>query len=55
MAQAADDAALQAHAERCRSQLERYAGLFAEEGLPQRLAIFYAAHGRLVELESLRQ
>ena len=53
VAQAADDAALQAHAERYRPQLERYAGLFSGEGLPQRLAIFYAAHGRLVELAKL--
>ena len=47
------DAALQAHAERYRLQLERYGHLFDEEGLPQRLAIFYAAHGRLVELADL--
>jgi len=42
--------ALQAHAERYRAQLERYGQLFDAEGLPQRLAIFYAAHGRLVVL-----
>ncbi|MBI5920809.1 MAG: UvrD-helicase domain-containing protein [Betaproteobacteria bacterium] len=47
------DAALPGHAERYRAQLERYARLFEEEGLPQRLAIFYAAHGRLVELADL--
>lgn len=46
-------AAMPAHAERHRAQLERYARLFAGEGLPQRLAIFYAAHGRLVELAEL--
>ncbi|MCX7174388.1 MAG: UvrD-helicase domain-containing protein [Proteobacteria bacterium] len=45
------DSVLQAHAERYRAQLERYGFLFDEEGLPQRLAIFYAAHGRLVELK----
>lgn len=45
-----DEAALLNHAERYRAQLERYAGLFADEGLPLRLAIFYAAVGRLVEL-----
>ena len=47
---AADGAQLRAHAERYRPQLERYARLFADEGLPQRLAIFYASHGELVEL-----
>ena len=41
---------LQRHAERYRSQLERYGRLFVDEGVPQRLAIFYAAYGRLVEL-----
>ncbi|MBI3525096.1 MAG: UvrD-helicase domain-containing protein [Betaproteobacteria bacterium] len=48
--QVEDAAALPVHAERYRPQLERYARLFAEEGLPLRLAIFYAAHGQLVEL-----
>ena len=43
--------ALQAHVEGYRPQLERYARLFDAEGLPQRLAIFYAAHARLVELK----
>ena len=52
-ARLADDAALPAHAERHRAQLERYARLFANEGLPLRLAIFYAAHGKLVELADL--
>ncbi len=47
------DAVLPGHVERYRAQLERYASLFADEGLPQRLAIFYAAHGRLVELADL--
>jgi len=47
------DMALTGHAERYRHQLERYASLFEAEGLPQRLAIFYAAHGRLVELAEL--
>ncbi|MFM8893131.1 MAG: ATP-binding cassette domain-containing protein, partial [Planctomycetia bacterium] len=41
----ADDGQLAAHAERHRAQLETYAGLFAGEALPQRLAVFYAAHG----------
>ncbi|MCX7177432.1 MAG: PD-(D/E)XK nuclease family protein, partial [Proteobacteria bacterium] len=51
-AQVADQtAALAAHAERYRAQLERYAQLFAGAGLPLRLAIFYAAHGCLVELQ----
>lgn len=36
-----------------RSQPERYGRLLDEEGLPQRLAIFYVAHGRLVELAEL--
>ena len=48
---ASDAEARRTHAERYRPQLERYAGLFADEGLPQRLAIFYASHGELVELE----
>ena len=43
-------AELVAHAERYRPQLTRYASLFADEGLPLRLAVFYAAIGRLVEL-----
>jgi len=55
-AQVADEkTALQAHAERYRAQLERYARLFADEGLPLRLGIFYAAHGRLVELSELHR
>jgi hypothetical protein len=48
-----DDAALAAHAERYRPQLERYAALFADEGRPVRMAILYAASGRLVELRNL--
>jgi len=39
------------HARRYRSQLESYAALFAVEGLPQRLAVFYVAHGILASLE----
>jgi ATP-dependent exoDNAse (exonuclease V) beta subunit len=46
----ADAATLAAQAEVHRPQLERYARLFADEGLPLRMAIFYAAAGRLVEL-----
>ena len=42
---------LTAHTERYRPQLESYAALFADEGLPQRLAVFYVAHGILVSLE----
>ncbi len=38
------------HAEHYRDQLERYASLFTDEGLPLRLGIYYAMHGRLVEL-----
>ena len=38
------------HAERHRPQLERYAGLFAAEGLPIRMGVFYTAAGRLVIL-----
>ncbi|OIR07068.1 ATP-dependent helicase/nuclease subunit A [mine drainage metagenome] len=48
-----NDAELAAHAERYRPQLERYAALFADEGLPLKLAIFYAAIGRLVELPAV--
>jgi ATP-dependent helicase/nuclease subunit A len=38
-------------AERHRLQLERYAGLFGEEGLPIRKAVFFLAAGKLVELD----
>lgn len=38
------------HAERFRTQLERYSHLFKGENLPQQLGIFYVAHGRLVRL-----
>ena len=49
---AGDDAAgFAAHAERYRPQLESYAALFAAEGLPQRMAVFYVAHGILASLE----
>jgi ATP-dependent exoDNAse (exonuclease V) beta subunit len=41
---------LRQHAERYRAQLERYAALFRDEGVPVRMAVFYAASGRLVEL-----
>ena len=47
----ADPERLRAHAARYRPQLETYAMLFAGEGLPQRLAVFYAAHGILTTLE----
>jgi ATP-dependent exoDNAse (exonuclease V) beta subunit len=48
---AADSARLAVHAERYRPQLESYANLFAAEGLPLRLAVFYVAHGILASLE----
>lgn len=38
------------HAERFRTQLERYSHLFLGENLPQQLGIFYVAHGRLIRL-----
>ncbi|MCF8199964.1 MAG: DNA helicase, partial [Sulfuritalea sp.] len=47
----ADIIAATEHAQRFRPQLESYAGLFAAEGLPQRLAVFYVAHGILASLE----
>ncbi|MDP2811066.1 MAG: UvrD-helicase domain-containing protein [Rhodocyclaceae bacterium] len=48
---AVDIARLTAHAGRYRPQLESYAALFANERLPQRLAVFYVAHGILASLE----
>ncbi|MBL0075896.1 MAG: UvrD-helicase domain-containing protein [Rhodocyclaceae bacterium] len=47
----ADAASLRQHAEYYRQQLEQYAALFQADGLPVREAIFYLAHGKLVELE----
>ncbi|MBN8477251.1 MAG: DNA helicase, partial [Sulfuritalea sp.] len=47
----ADDVRLAAHAEGYRAQLESYAALFAGEALPRRLAVFYAAHGKLITLD----
>lgn len=44
------DAALSQQAENYRSQLERYAAVFMEEGLPIRKAVFFLALGKLVEL-----
>ena len=38
------------YAEQYRPQLERYAGLFTREGRPVRKAVFFLAHGKLVEL-----
>ena len=46
------DTAIETHADQFRPQLQRYARLFADEGLPVRFAVFYAALGRLVELEA---
>ena len=51
LGQHADPERLRTHAGRYRAQLEAYALLFADEGLPQRLAVFYAAHGILATLE----
>jgi ATP-dependent exoDNAse (exonuclease V) beta subunit len=51
LGESADAARLGIHAGRYRSQLESYAGLFVAEGLPQRLAVFYVAHGILASLE----
>jgi ATP-dependent helicase/nuclease subunit A len=50
LGETADNTALTAFAEQYRAQLERYAGLFAEEGMPVRKAVFFLAHGQLVEL-----
>ena len=44
-------AELQQRAEEYRPQLLRYAGLFREEGLPLRMAVFFLAHAQLVELQ----
>jgi len=42
--------ALARQAERYRLQLERYAKLFAGEGLPVRMGVFFMAYGEMVEL-----
>ena len=47
------EAELAIRAESYRPQLERYASLFADAGLPLRLAIFFPVQDRLIEL-SLR-
>jgi ATP-dependent exoDNAse (exonuclease V) beta subunit len=47
---AAVDGDAAAYAERYRPQLERYAALFAGEGLPIRMGVFYTAIGRLIVL-----
>jgi ATP-dependent exoDNAse (exonuclease V) beta subunit len=44
------DDMLAQQAARYRNQLERYARLFVEDGLPVRKAIFFLAHGRMIEL-----
>jgi ATP-dependent exoDNAse (exonuclease V) beta subunit len=44
------EAALSQQAENYRSQLERYAAVFMEQGLPIRKAVFFLALGKLVEL-----
>ena len=51
LGEAAGKESLQAYADRFRPQLESYAALFAAEGLPQQLAVFYVAHGILASLE----
>ncbi len=43
-------AQLAQHAEQYRPQLERYAGLFAGDPLPLRMAIFFPLQGMLIEL-----
>jgi ATP-dependent exoDNAse (exonuclease V) beta subunit len=50
---AGDEASLRAHAEGYREQLERYASLFRDEGLPIRAGIFYTALGRWIALGEL--
>lgn len=47
-----DIAVLQKRAEEYRDQLERYAALFAKEGRPIRLAIYFVEQARLVELHT---
>jgi ATP-dependent exoDNAse (exonuclease V) beta subunit len=42
--------AMEQQAEQYRAQLERYARLFMQEGLPVRKAVFFLAYGRMVEL-----
>lgn len=44
------EADLATHAERYREQLEEYGALLAGEGLPQKLAVFYLAYGKLILL-----
>jgi len=46
----AEPGELAAKAESFRGQLERYAALFAGDGLPRRLAIYFVEQDRLVEL-----
>jgi ATP-dependent helicase/nuclease subunit A len=48
---AVEEDALTREAARYRPQLERYAALFLEDGLPIRKAVFFVAHGKLVELD----
>lgn len=43
---------LQLQAVAHRAQLERYAGLFLNEGLPVRMGVFFLPHAQLVELKS---
>lgn len=46
------EAELPAKAESFRPQLARYAGLFADQPLPLRLAVFFTLQGRLIELSN---
>ncbi|MRR08609.1 DNA helicase [bacterium] len=50
---AGDETSLRSHAEGYREQLERYASLFRDEGLPIRAGIFYTALGCWVPLGEL--
>ncbi len=47
----AKEGSFTARAEGYRSQLERYAALFAEEGLPIRIGVFFIAHGAFTEIQ----
>jgi ATP-dependent helicase/nuclease subunit A len=52
LGQNASEGHLKKHAEYYREQLGAYARLFAGEGLPIRCAVFYVAHGKLIEFET---
>jgi ATP-dependent exoDNAse (exonuclease V) beta subunit len=46
----ADDESVRNAAEQYRQQLTEYAALFADEGLPMKLAVYFLSIGRLIEL-----